>query len=106
MATRDAVLDLDGGHATRDGRRAETPGPANRRLTRYAEVTRPGRGQAFATEPRGPRMHRRRIIGLLATGVGLAGYGAGTVVAYPGRAFSLTVGMVGIALAALGREPQ
>lgn len=36
--------------------------------------------------------------------VGLAGYVAGIYIVYPGRAFSLTVIMAGLALAAIGSE--
>lgn len=47
---------------------------------------------------------------LLALGVGLSllgfgGYIAGVIVAYPGRSFSLSVVMVGLTLAVIGRTP-
>jgi hypothetical protein len=48
-------------------------------------------------------MHRRSILGLAALGIGLLGYAAGTAVPYPGRAFSLSVGMLGLALVVTGR---
>ena len=41
--------------------------------------------------------------GLGAIALGLAGYVAGAFVDYPGRAFSLTLLMAGMALAAVGR---
>lgn len=41
--------------------------------------------------------------GLGLTALGLLGYAAGVVVAYPGRSFSLTLLMAGMALAAVGR---
>jgi hypothetical protein len=47
-------------------------------------------------------MDRTFLAGAGLTGVGLCGYVAGTVVSYPGRAFSLTALMVGITLAAVG----
>ena len=47
-------------------------------------------------------MDRTFLAGAALTGVGLCGYVAGTVVTYPGRAFSLTALMVGITLAAVG----
>jgi hypothetical protein len=37
---------------------------------------------------------------------GLAGYVAGTTVAYPGRSFSVTVVMVGLAVLAVGRANE
>lgn len=61
------------------------------------------RGQTFATVTRAIRMHRVRMAGLGVTVLALVAYAVGTAVPYPGRAFSLTVGMLGIALAALGR---
>jgi hypothetical protein len=48
-------------------------------------------------------MHRRSILGLAALGTGLVGYAAGLAVPYPGRAFSLSVGMLGFALVVTGR---
>jgi hypothetical protein len=47
-------------------------------------------------------LSRARTIGLVGTAVALLGYLIGTQVAYPGRAFSLTLGMVSIALLAVG----
>jgi hypothetical protein len=41
--------------------------------------------------------------GVVATALGLAGYVVGLSVAYPGRAFSLTLLMFGMALALAGR---
>lgn len=48
-------------------------------------------------------MNRALAAGLAATVLGLLGYGLGVFVAYPGRAFSLTVLMFGVALALIGR---
>lgn len=45
-----------------------------------------------------------RALGLLATVAGLAGYVAGVFVAYPGRAFSLSVAMVGVTLVIIGDD--
>lgn len=47
-------------------------------------------------------MHRVRAAGLVLTVGGLAAYVTGVYVAYEGRAFSLTVVMLGLALAAVG----
>lgn len=49
-----------------------------------------------------PAVNRSFAMGALLTVLGLVGYGLGLGVAYPGRAFSLTVVMVGITLAAVG----
>mgnify|MGYP000173216811 CR=1 FL=1 len=43
-------------------------------------------------------------LGLALTVGGVVGYLAGAVVAYPGRAFSLTAVMVGVTLLAVGRS--
>lgn len=43
------------------------------------------------------------LVGVVLSVVGLAGYAFGVVVAYPGRAFSVTALMVGLTLAAIGR---
>lgn len=40
--------------------------------------------------------------GLVLTVLGLLGYGAGILAAYPGRAFSVTAVMLGITLLAIG----
>ncbi|MFB6353517.1 MAG: hypothetical protein ABEJ92_05470 [Halobacteriales archaeon] len=48
-------------------------------------------------------MNRVFGTGLALTGVGLGGYLLGLVQSYPGRAFSLTALMVGIALVAMRR---
>jgi len=42
--------------------------------------------------------------GAALTALGLAGYVAGSVATYPGRAFSVTVVMVGVTLLAVGRS--
>jgi hypothetical protein len=47
-------------------------------------------------------MDRRFLVGAGLTAVGVCGYAVGTLVAYPGRAFSLTAVMLGITLAAIG----
>jgi len=47
-------------------------------------------------------MDRTFMVGAGLTVAGVCGYVGGVVVAYPGRAFSLTAIMVGITLAAIG----
>jgi len=47
-------------------------------------------------------MKRLRAAGLVVTLAGLAGYLAGVSAAYPGRAFSIPVVMVGLTLVAIG----
>ena len=47
-------------------------------------------------------MDRVTGLGGLCTAAGVVGYAAGVVVAYPGRAFSLTALMLGITLLAIG----
>ncbi|WP_299334275.1 hypothetical protein [Haloplanus sp.] len=47
-------------------------------------------------------MDRTFLVGAGLTGAGVCGYALGTVVAYPGRAFSLTAVMIGITLVAIG----
>lgn len=47
-------------------------------------------------------MNRTRAAGLALTAGGVAGYLAGLVTPYPGRAFSVTAVIVGITLASLG----
>jgi hypothetical protein len=47
-------------------------------------------------------MDRVRVLGAGLTLVGLAGYGAGTAIAYEGRALSLTAVMVGLTLVTIG----
>ena len=49
-------------------------------------------------------MDRSTISGLGLFLVGLIGYVTGIYVAYPGRAFSITAVIVGIALVAIGRQ--
>lgn len=49
-------------------------------------------------------MHRVRTLGAVATGLAVLGYSVGVFVPYPGRAFSLTLGMVGVVLVAMGGE--
>ncbi|MFC6757592.1 MULTISPECIES: hypothetical protein [Haloarcula] len=44
------------------------------------------------------------VLGLALTVGGVVGYIAGTTVAYPGRAFSLTAVMTGVTLLAVGRS--
>ena len=50
-------------------------------------------------------MNTQRVAGIGLVVAGLAGYIAGTFVAYPGRAFSVTAVIVGIGVAAISR-PQ
>lgn len=47
---------------------------------------------------------RGTLVGLTATVLGLAGYAAGIVVAYPGRALSLALVMVGLTLLVIGDD--
>ncbi|WP_162832768.1 hypothetical protein [Haloferax prahovense] len=49
-------------------------------------------------------MDRSTIAGTTLILVGVLGYVAGIYVAYPGRAFSITVLMVGIALVAIAQQ--
>lgn len=48
-----------------------------------------------------PAVNRSFTVGVLVTALGLVGYGLGLSVAYPGRAFSVTLVMVGVALVAM-----
>lgn len=50
-----------------------------------------------------PAVNRSFAMGALLTVLGLVGYGLGLGVAYPGRAFSVTLVMVGVALVAMRR---
>ncbi len=45
-----------------------------------------------------PAMNALRAVGAVATVAGVAGYVAGVLVAYPGRAFSITAVVVGVTL--------
>lgn len=47
-------------------------------------------------------MNRLFAIGATLTGIGVAGYVLGIATAYPGRAFSVTAVMVGVATLAVG----
>lgn len=49
-------------------------------------------------------MHRLRVLGLAVTLLALGGYAVGVVAPYPGRAFTVTGVMAGIALASLPRR--
>lgn len=49
-------------------------------------------------------MDRSTIAGIALILVGILGYIAGIFVVYPGRAFSITVLMIGIALVAIARR--
>jgi hypothetical protein len=49
-------------------------------------------------------MDRTFLAGVVLVVLGLCGYALGTVVVYPGRAFSLTAIMVGTTLAAIGDQ--
>ena len=48
-------------------------------------------------------MNRTFLVGLVTVTVGLAGYVAGIVTDYPGRALSVTAVMIGVTLVAIGR---
>ena len=48
-------------------------------------------------------MNHASWLGLGLTAVGLLGYGLGLSVAYPGRAFSVTLVMVGVSVLAMHR---
>jgi hypothetical protein len=48
-------------------------------------------------------MNTQRVAGIGLAVAGLAGYVAGIYVSYPGRAFSITAVMIGIAVAAISR---
>ena len=48
-------------------------------------------------------MNREFAAGVALTAAGLLGYAAGTQVAYPGRALSVTAVMVGITLLSVGQ---
>ncbi len=48
-------------------------------------------------------MHPAAIAGTVLTLAGAAGYAAGVVVPYPGRAFSITAVMVGLTVLSVGR---
>ena len=47
---------------------------------------------------------RPKLLGLVGTLLGLGGYLLGIVVAYPGRAFSLSIAMVGVTLLVIGDD--
>lgn len=49
-------------------------------------------------------MDIQRVAGIGLVVAGLAGYMTGVYVAYPGRAFSITALMIGIAIAAISRQ--
>lgn len=51
-------------------------------------------------------MNQALAAGVLLTLLGLAGYGVGTAVSYPGRAFSLTALMVGVTLVLVSRQRE
>ena len=51
-------------------------------------------------------MDRTFMVGAGLTVAGVCGYVGGVVVAYPGRAFSLTAVMVGLVLVAFGGIPR
>lgn len=48
-------------------------------------------------------MNRLFVLGVTLAAVGLVGYAVGVGMAYPGRAFSVTMVMVGVALIAMRR---
>lgn len=47
---------------------------------------------------------RATAVGGAATALGVVGYVAGVLVAYPGRAFTLTLAMVGITILIIGDD--
>ena len=47
---------------------------------------------------------RPKLLGLVSTLFGLGGYVLGIFVAYPGRAFSLSLAMVGVTLLVIGDD--
>ena len=47
---------------------------------------------------------RPLALGVLGTVLGLGGYVAGLFVAYPGRAFAITLAMVGVTLLVIGDD--
>jgi len=51
-------------------------------------------------------MQRVALLGAVVLALGLAGYAVGVETTYPGRAFSVTAVMLGIALLALGRPEE
>ena len=51
-------------------------------------------------------MQRVRMLGAVATVVALVGYVAGVFAPYPGRAFSLALGMVGLTLVGVGGDRE
>lgn len=51
-------------------------------------------------------MNRERAFGIALTALGVAGYAAGTVAPYPGRAFSVTAVMIGITLFAISNAGE
>ena len=51
-------------------------------------------------------MNRSMATGIVLTVLGVVAYGVGTSVEYPGRAFSLTLLMVGITLVLVGRNQE
>jgi len=51
-------------------------------------------------------MQRVRILGGVATVLGLVGYVAGVLAPYPGRAFSVALGMVGLTLVGVGGDRE
>lgn len=51
-------------------------------------------------------MDRLLLAGAITASVGVLGYAVGVFVPYPGRAFSLTASMVGLALLVVGRTSE
>lgn len=51
-------------------------------------------------------MNSATVLGLLLTGIGIAGYALGLTTPYPGRAFSITLVMVGVTLLATRRVTE
>lgn len=67
----------------------------------FTTLGRVGRATFFPARPGDGAMNRVIAIGSGLTILGVCGYGMGVVIAYPGRALSVTAVMVGIALVAI-----
>jgi len=50
-------------------------------------------------------MNRSALVGIGLFVAGIVGYVAGIYVAYPGRGFTITAVMIGLALVAIGHRP-
>lgn len=72
-----------------------TPSHVSRRLAIERE-------HYFTTGFDGTGMKRLRAVGAIVTALGIGGYIVGVAIAYTGRAFAVTVVMVGLTLLAIG----